>query len=187
MNLKLEAIVIPVSDVDRAKKFYQEALGFRVDVDHRAAVYEQALGFRHRSELSHCAADAAGIGMLDSDRDRNHAGEAGHISGNVPDRARYRGHPGRARRPRSRFERAVPLRIGRTDPWPRSRAGRLQQFRLAQRPGWQRLADPGSQAAYSRTVRTFTASYKSITTSPLGWEQQISRLPWAGGSSGSGW
>ena len=33
----------------------------------------------------------------------------------------------------------------------------------------------------------FTASYKSITTSLLGWEQQISRLPWAGGSSGSGW
>jgi catechol 2,3-dioxygenase-like lactoylglutathione lyase family enzyme len=32
MNLKLEAIVVPVSDVDRAKKFYQEALGFRVDV-----------------------------------------------------------------------------------------------------------------------------------------------------------
>ena len=29
MDLKLEAIVIPVSDVDRAKKFYQEALGFR--------------------------------------------------------------------------------------------------------------------------------------------------------------
>ena len=50
MNLKLEAIVVPVSDVDRAKKFYQEALGFRVDVDHRAAVYEEALGFRHRSE-----------------------------------------------------------------------------------------------------------------------------------------
>jgi catechol 2,3-dioxygenase-like lactoylglutathione lyase family enzyme len=37
MNLKLEAIVVPVSDVDRAKKFYQEALGFRLDVDHRAA------------------------------------------------------------------------------------------------------------------------------------------------------
>jgi catechol 2,3-dioxygenase-like lactoylglutathione lyase family enzyme len=43
MNLKLEAIVVPVSDVDRAKKFYREALGFRVDVDHRAAVYEKAL------------------------------------------------------------------------------------------------------------------------------------------------
>jgi catechol 2,3-dioxygenase-like lactoylglutathione lyase family enzyme len=53
MNLKLEAIIIPVSDVDRAKKFYQEALGFRVDVDHRAAVYEEALGFRHRGEPSY--------------------------------------------------------------------------------------------------------------------------------------
>jgi len=49
MNLKLEAIVVPVSDVDCAKRFYQETLGFRVDVDHRAAVYQQALGFRHRS------------------------------------------------------------------------------------------------------------------------------------------
>jgi catechol 2,3-dioxygenase-like lactoylglutathione lyase family enzyme len=53
MNLKLEAIIVPVSDVDRAKKFYQEALGFRVDVDHRAAVYEAALGFRHRGEASY--------------------------------------------------------------------------------------------------------------------------------------
>jgi catechol 2,3-dioxygenase-like lactoylglutathione lyase family enzyme len=52
MNLKLEAIV-PVSDVDRAKKFYEEALGFRVDVDHRAAVYEKALGFRRRGEASY--------------------------------------------------------------------------------------------------------------------------------------
>jgi catechol 2,3-dioxygenase-like lactoylglutathione lyase family enzyme len=48
LNLKLEAISISVSDVDRAKKFSREALGFRVDVDHRAAVYEEALGFRHR-------------------------------------------------------------------------------------------------------------------------------------------
>jgi len=31
------------------------------------------------------------------------------------------------------------------------------------------------------------ARYKSITTSPLGWEQQINRLPWAGGSRGTGW
>lgn len=53
MNLKLEAIIVPVSDVDRAKKFYQEALGFRVDVDHRAAVYEEALGFRRRGEASY--------------------------------------------------------------------------------------------------------------------------------------
>jgi catechol 2,3-dioxygenase-like lactoylglutathione lyase family enzyme len=32
MNLKLEVIIIPVSDVDRAKAFY-EKLGFRLDID----------------------------------------------------------------------------------------------------------------------------------------------------------
>ncbi|MER5598716.1 VOC family protein [Streptomyces sp. NPDC002265] len=32
MDLKLEAIVLPVSDVDRAKNFYETA-GFRMDVD----------------------------------------------------------------------------------------------------------------------------------------------------------
>lgn len=53
MNLKLEVIIIPVADVDRAKKFYEEALGFRVDVDYRSATYEQALGFRHRGEKSY--------------------------------------------------------------------------------------------------------------------------------------
>ena len=34
MDWKLEVIVIPVSDVDRAKAFYGEKLGFRLDVDH---------------------------------------------------------------------------------------------------------------------------------------------------------
>jgi len=33
MNLKLEVIVIPVSDVDRAKAFYQK-LGWRLDIDY---------------------------------------------------------------------------------------------------------------------------------------------------------
>ncbi len=34
MDWKLEVIVVPVSDVDRAKAFYGEKLGFRLDVDH---------------------------------------------------------------------------------------------------------------------------------------------------------
>ncbi|MEU6450027.1 VOC family protein [Streptomyces sp. NPDC046979] len=33
MDLKLEVLVLPVSDVDRAKTFYQ-AVGFRLDADH---------------------------------------------------------------------------------------------------------------------------------------------------------
>ena len=35
MDMKLEVVVVPVSDVDRAKEFYERA-GFRLDVDHRA-------------------------------------------------------------------------------------------------------------------------------------------------------
>jgi catechol 2,3-dioxygenase-like lactoylglutathione lyase family enzyme len=33
MDWKLELVVVPVTDVDRAKKFYAEQLGFNVDVD----------------------------------------------------------------------------------------------------------------------------------------------------------
>lgn len=33
MDLRLELVLIPVSDVDRAKAFYAERVGFRVDVD----------------------------------------------------------------------------------------------------------------------------------------------------------
>ena len=36
MDFKLELVIVPVSDVDRAKDFYLEQAGFRLDVDHRA-------------------------------------------------------------------------------------------------------------------------------------------------------
>lgn len=36
MDWKLELVIVPVSDVDRAKAFYTEQLGFRLDVDHHA-------------------------------------------------------------------------------------------------------------------------------------------------------
>ena len=37
MNLKLELVPIPVTDVDRAKAFYVDSLGFVEDVDVRPA------------------------------------------------------------------------------------------------------------------------------------------------------
>ena len=36
MDWKLELVVVPVSDVDRAKTFYLQQAGFGLDVDHRA-------------------------------------------------------------------------------------------------------------------------------------------------------
>ena len=35
MDFKLELVLIPVADVDRAKRFYEETCGFKVDVDHQ--------------------------------------------------------------------------------------------------------------------------------------------------------
>ena len=32
MNMRLEVVIVPVSDVDRAKAFYEKA-GFRLDID----------------------------------------------------------------------------------------------------------------------------------------------------------
>ena len=37
MDWKLELVLLPVTDVDRAKTFYSEKLGFHVDVDHQAS------------------------------------------------------------------------------------------------------------------------------------------------------
>jgi len=35
--MKLELVAVPVTDVDRAKAFYVEKVGFNLDVDHRAS------------------------------------------------------------------------------------------------------------------------------------------------------
>lgn len=35
MDMKLELVVLPVTDVDRAKAFYADRMGFALDVDHQ--------------------------------------------------------------------------------------------------------------------------------------------------------
>ncbi|SNS33771.1 Catechol 2,3-dioxygenase [Actinacidiphila glaucinigra] len=57
MELKLEVVVLPVSDVDRAKDFYA-ALGFRLDVD-----YVGDDGFR----VVHFTPDGSGASILFGD------------------------------------------------------------------------------------------------------------------------
>ena len=61
MDFKLELVVVPVSDVDRAKEFYEDKAGFTVDVDHRAG-----------DAVPRRPADTAGLGLLDHDRHRAH-------------------------------------------------------------------------------------------------------------------
>ena len=37
MDMKLELVALPVTDVDRAKSFYVDQLGFNADHDHRVS------------------------------------------------------------------------------------------------------------------------------------------------------
>ena len=49
MDFRIEVLTLPVSDVDRARRFYTEQVGFALDVD-----YAPHSGFRseeHTSEL----------------------------------------------------------------------------------------------------------------------------------------
>ena len=141
MDLKLEAIIIPVSDVDRAKKFYAEALGFRVDVDLSRGENNRIVQltppgsecsiqigtgltqmtpgtyqgtYLITSDIEATRAELVGRGVEVSET--YHFGLQGQTPGVDPERTE------------------------------------LQQFYVVQRSRRQRLVDPGSQATRSRTV-----------------------------------
>jgi catechol 2,3-dioxygenase-like lactoylglutathione lyase family enzyme len=63
MDYKLELVLIPVSDVDRAKAFYAETAGFRLDVDHHAG--EEFRVVQLTPPGSACSI-AFGIGVIDN-------------------------------------------------------------------------------------------------------------------------
>jgi catechol 2,3-dioxygenase-like lactoylglutathione lyase family enzyme len=63
MEAKLELIPVPVSDVDRAKHFYGEQLGFAIDFDHQ--VTERMRLVQLTPPGSGCSI-AVGTGVVDS-------------------------------------------------------------------------------------------------------------------------
>ncbi len=64
MDWKLELVVVPVSDVDRAKDFYAEKAGFRVDVDHRAG---DAFRVVQLTPPGSACSIAVGVGITESE------------------------------------------------------------------------------------------------------------------------
>ena len=114
MDYKLELIVVPVSDVDRAKAFYSEQVGFTVDVDYQpnesfrvvqltppgsACSITVGTGLTKAepgayqglhlivTDIEAARADLAGRGVEVGEP--FHFGEAGQTSGLHPDRADY--------------------------------------------------------------------------------------------------
>jgi catechol 2,3-dioxygenase-like lactoylglutathione lyase family enzyme len=63
MDWKIEVVTVPVSDVERAKEFYAEKLGFNVDIDH--AVSEDVRLVQLTPPGSKCSIhlSAPGMGM----------------------------------------------------------------------------------------------------------------------------
>ena len=63
MDFKLELVLLPVSDVDRAKAFYTEKVGFSLDVDHRSG--EQFRVVQMTPPGSSCSI-SVGVGITDA-------------------------------------------------------------------------------------------------------------------------
>ena len=62
MEMKLELVSVPVSDVDRAKAFYVEKIGFNADHDHRVTV---DLRFVQLTPPGSACSIAIGTGLTD--------------------------------------------------------------------------------------------------------------------------
>jgi catechol 2,3-dioxygenase-like lactoylglutathione lyase family enzyme len=56
VKLSVEVITLPVSDVERALRFYVDQVGFTLDVDYSP------------NDVPRCAAHSAGLQVLDTDR-----------------------------------------------------------------------------------------------------------------------
>ena len=63
MDWKLELVVVPVSDVDRAKAFYRDQLGFNADHDH---VVSDELRFVQLTPPGSGCSIAVGKGLIDT-------------------------------------------------------------------------------------------------------------------------
>jgi predicted enzyme related to lactoylglutathione lyase len=64
MDWKLELVAIPVSDVDRAKAFYAEKIGFNVDHDHAVS---DGLRFVQLTPPGSACSIAFGTGLVDAE------------------------------------------------------------------------------------------------------------------------
>jgi predicted enzyme related to lactoylglutathione lyase len=63
MDMKLELVAVPVSDVDRAKAFYTDNVGFNADHDHQVS---DELRFVQLTPPGSACSLAIGTGIVDS-------------------------------------------------------------------------------------------------------------------------
>ena len=148
VDMKLEVVVIPVSDVDRAKRFYGD-LGWRLDADFVVSDAFRAVQFTPPG--SSCSIHF-GTGITSA--------APGSAQRTLSRRVRHRGGPRRARRSRCRGQRRVPPVPVRGKPppaaWIRRGAATPPTPRSATRTataGCCRRSPPDCPDAWTRTRR----------------------------------
>jgi catechol 2,3-dioxygenase-like lactoylglutathione lyase family enzyme len=77
MDWKLELVVIPVSDVDRAKAFYTEKAGFHLDHDHRVS---EEIRFVQLTPPGSACSIAIGKGLMNAQQDYERALKPGNLT-----------------------------------------------------------------------------------------------------------
>jgi len=125
MDVKLELVLVPVSDVDRAKAFYTDKCGFDLLVD--TPVGEDIRIVQVTPPGSACSI-GFGVGVQDGVAPGSYRG------------MRVRRGANRARRPGQRRPAHHRRRVAR---WPAPGAGELHVLRRVQRPGRQPLGSAG--------------------------------------------
>jgi catechol 2,3-dioxygenase-like lactoylglutathione lyase family enzyme len=63
MDWKLELVMVPVSDVDRAKSFYTDKVGFNADFDHQVS---DAIRFVQLTPPGSACSIAIGTGLMEA-------------------------------------------------------------------------------------------------------------------------
>ena len=130
MDFKLELVLIPVSDVDRAKAFYVTKAGFELQVD--TTVGDQMRVVQVTPPGSACSI-GFGTGLTPAP------------PGSAQGLHRHRGRAGRTRRLRGGRQRGAAHGVGYLGTGAASAAGKLRVVRRVRRPGRQRLGAAGGQ------------------------------------------
>jgi hypothetical protein len=129
----LEVVLVSVSEVDRAKTFYAEMVGFHVDFD--SPISEEVRVVQLTPPGSGCSIQV-GKGITDMP-----PGSLGDLQLVVPDLVAARSSSGEEWRP----PREAGVQRGGPAPETRRRVPRQRRVRLLRRPGWQRLDRPADQ------------------------------------------
>jgi catechol 2,3-dioxygenase-like lactoylglutathione lyase family enzyme len=92
VDMRLEVVILPVSDVDRARAFYEQA-GFHLDVDHQPNEAFRVVQFTPPgSDIEEAVAELTERG-IDTDPIR-HMGPEGWVDGVDPERRKYGSYSG---------------------------------------------------------------------------------------------